>query len=113
MTRLAAICLAILPLTAHAQDAPQRGPHDEWTLDRITDDRAVVEFWNASPPNSGHIPDELVTDGLTVGLHVQITSGPETMTVLPPAGWVAIPPEVVVEDGALGRVVLYRGGVGM
>jgi len=84
-------------------------PADEFSLTRESDNLAIVEYWNADPPNSAHFPETLTDGDLTVEISVHISSGPETLIVTPPEGWVAIPPSVVVTDGETGTVELRRG----
>jgi hypothetical protein len=45
---------------------------------------------------------------LTVEIDLEITQGPEFMTVTPPEGWLAVPPTISVEDGEIGTVDLIR-----
>lgn len=101
----------LLPLAVgsalSAQNAPDRGP-DEWTLERVTDAHYRVGFYNAEPPASGIYPRSLTMGEMTVDIHIHVTSGPEILTVTPPPGWVALPPELPVEDGNIGWVeVIY------
>lgn len=81
---------------------------DEFTMERVTPDLALVEYWNSDTRQSAYAPRELTVGDLTVDLRLTITRGPEKLEVFPPAGWVADPPRVVVEDGAYGRIEVRR-----
>ncbi len=83
MNRLAlALCLLASP--AVAQPHPTHDmPRDEFSLDWITEDHAV-------------------------GLHLQMSSGPERLTVYPPEGWLAVPETIEVVDGQIGTVDVFR-----
>jgi len=108
MTRLA-IALALCAAPVAAQNWGDYSPPDEWTLEVLSDTYATVTFYNADPPASGYVPEFLSVGDLRVDLHVDITSGPETMTVTPPPGWRAVPEAVSVVDGDIGVVELFRG----
>jgi len=100
-----------IPTAAHGQgwQHPADRAVDEVTLEVHSSTFATVAFYNADPPNSAAFPPELVNGDLTVGIHVSITMGPETLVVTPPEGWVAIPAEISVADGDTGTVELRRG----
>lgn len=104
-----AILFGALATSAAAQTWEPQHPEDSWTLEYDGGDRATLQFYNADPPASGGFPAELTEDGLTVHLHVEISQGPEIMTVTPPEGWIAVPPVISVVDGETGIVELYRG----
>lgn len=108
MIRLALI-LALLASPVAAQNFGNWSPADEWTLDRDGPDRATISFYNSDPPSFGSFPAELVNGDLTVGIYVEISQGPEVMTVTPPEGWIAVPPVISVIDGETGTVELFRG----
>jgi len=95
------ILAALAAFPAHAAD--------EFTLEVHGEDHASVSFYNSHPPNSMFFPETLTNGGLTVGIHVHIGTGPETIEVHPPEGWVAIPPMLDVIDGEIGTVELRRG----
>ena len=102
--------LAAILFIAHAlsaQNAPNLAP-DEWTLERVSDSYYRVGFYNADPPASTGYPRYLVMGEMVVDLHLRITRGAETLIVLPPPGWEARPPELVVPEGSIGWVeVIY------
>ena len=110
MIRALALIVALVMMAPPAPAQTLRAP-DEFTLERLSDDRAYVEYWNADPPNSGYAPPELVVGELVVQIQVVIGAGggPETLIVTPPEGWIAIPPTIDVVDGDIGRVDLIRG----
>lgn len=56
---------------------------------------------------------DLTLDGLTVSVRVDRGLGllPDTMTVTPPAGFIAYPPEVTVPEGGAGTVLILLEGV--
>lgn len=84
-------------------------PPDEYRLERQSQDHAVLEYWNAFPPSSSYTPIDLSDGDLVVDIEVLITSGPETLTIFPPEGWIAVPPTVEVMDGDGARIDLFRG----
>lgn len=109
---LIVVFLLMGAVAAYAQEGSQ-SPHDEFVLDQEADHYATITFYNATPPASGGHPLTLTDGDLTVRLRLAIGMGPETLTVLAPEGWVAIPGSVTVEDGETGVIELFRGGLGM
>lgn len=105
---LLAAGLAAAPSFALGQNSPFLGPPDEWRLDRVSDHYATVEYYNSEARNSAIAPDTLTSDGLTVQIDLEITQGPEYLTVTPPEGWQAIPETIEVQDGTTGMVELIR-----
>ena len=103
-----ALGLVMMAERLNAQPFPTYGQPDEWTLDQIDPDRFEVQFHNAHPPRSSHYPETLNVPGMSVGLHIEIGSGPERMTVTPPEGWLALPPVIDVVDGDTGVVQIIR-----
>jgi hypothetical protein len=101
-----AVILAAMP--AYGQNSPFLGAPDEWTLDVHSAQHATVQYYNSAERNSGAAPGTLTSDGLTVEIDLEITQGPEFMTVTPPEGWLAVPPTISVEDGEIGTVDLIR-----
>jgi hypothetical protein len=53
---------------------------------------------------------DLTLDGLTVSVEALVGRGltPDRMTVFPPDGFIAEPPELDVDEDAVGRIVIYR-----
>ena len=99
---------------AFSQDMPIGSPYamppDEWSLERITSDHYRVEYWNSDAQSSGLHPQFLNMGEMTVDLQLRVTSGPEILTVIPPVGWEAMPPQIAVDDGSMGRVEIIRTG---
>jgi hypothetical protein len=112
LTFLAAVVFWCGP--AFSQDMPIGSPYamppDEWSLERITSDHYRVEYWNSDAQSSGLHPQFLNMGEMTVDLQLRITSGPEILTVIPPVGWEAMPPQIAVNDGSMGRVEIIRTG---
>ena len=94
--------------SAIAQDAPDIAFPDKHTLERITDDHYIVEYWNSEFRNSTPIVLELVYGTMTVTVAVTNTAGPETLAVTVPAGWIALPQSITVDDGSLGHIDIVR-----
>jgi hypothetical protein len=99
---------------AFSQDMPIGSPYamppDEWSLERITPNHYRLEYWNSEARTSGLHPQFLNMGEMTVDLQLRITSGPEILTVIPPVGWEAMPPQIAVDDGSMGRVEIIRTG---
>ena len=120
MNRLLVFSLSILAAVvfwcsaAFSQDMPIGSPYamppDEWSLERITSDHYRVEYWNSDTQSSGLYPQFLNMGEMTVDLQLRVTSGPEILTVIPPVGWEAMPPQIAVDDGSMGRVEIIRTG---
>lgn len=120
MNRLLVFSLSILAAVvfwcsaAFSQDmhigSPYAMPPDEWSLERITSDHYRVEYWNSDAQSSGLHPQFLNMGEMTVDLQLRVTSGPEILTVIPPVGWEAYPPQIAVDDGSMGRVEIIRTG---
>lgn len=109
---LIVVVLVMGGVAAHAQEGLQ-SPHDEFVLDQEAGHYATLSFYNADPPASGTYPLTLTDGDLTVRLRLGVGMGPETLTVIAPEGWVAIPGSIIVEDGETGVIELFRGGLGM
>ena len=56
---------------------------------------------------------DLTLGDLTVSVRIdaQLSMEPETMTVTPPAGYIAYPPEVTVQEGGAGTVLIIQDGM--
>lgn len=56
----------------------------------------------------------LTLDGLTVAVRIdaQLSMEPETMTVTPPPGFIAIPESVTVQEGEMGVVYIFEDAIG-
>ena len=54
----------------------------------------------------------LTLDGLTVEVRIDARADdiPDTMTVFPPPGYIAVPPKVTVREHEAGLIVIYEGG---
>jgi hypothetical protein len=75
---------------------------------------AFVEYYNSEDQMSAHFPRTLTAGDLTVQLELNITQGPEVLTVHPPPGWTVVGDATIsVADGDRGYVELIRGGQGM
>lgn len=120
MNRLLVFSLSILAAVVFwcsavfSQDMPIGSPYgmvpDEWSLERINPNHYRVEYWNSEARTSGLHPQFLNMGEMTVDLQIRITSGPEILTVIPPVGWEAMPPQIAVDDGSMGRVEITRTG---
>lgn len=106
--RALAVILA-LAAPAAAQDWPFDTPGDEFTLDRLSENYAVLEYWNSDFRNSDYAPPEITNGDLTVRLWLELFDGPEVLTVIAPEGWIAVPETISVIDGETGVVELFRG----
>lgn len=105
MTRLA-IALALCAAPVAAQDT--LGP-DEFSLEVLGPNEARVDYYNSADQQSGFAPPWLNNGDLSVALDLHITRGPETLTVTPPAGWVAYPSNTLtLADGEQGSIYLLR-----
>ena len=101
MTRLASI-LALLPVVAVAEP-------DEFSLEVLSENEARVDYYNSASQQSGSFPPWLNSGDMAVQLDLEITQGPETLTVTPPAGWVAYPTNrLTLDDGDMGSIYLIR-----
>ena len=94
--------------SAIAQDAPDIAFLDKHTLDRINEDHYIVEYWNSEFRNSTPIVLELEYGSMTVIVAVSNTAGPETLAVTVPAGWIALPQSITVDDGSMGHIDIVR-----
>ena len=56
---------------------------------------------------------DLTLAGLTVTVRIDalLSLEPETMTVTPPEGYIAVPAQVTVPEGGAGQIVIYEGGM--
>lgn len=77
--------------------------------------QAEVVFLNTELHNLASETFTLTLDGLTVTVTItpdRAYGQPDLMTVEPPEGFIAIPPEVVVPEEGVGRIVIYEGAIG-
>ena len=77
--------------------------------------KAEVVFLNTELHNLASETFELTLDGLTVTVTItpdRAYGQPDLMTVEPPPGFIAIPPELIVPENAAGRIVIYEGAIG-
>lgn len=106
---LAALAVSIaVPAWGQVPYSPNAAP-DEFSLTKHSDVHAVVEYHNSAARSSGKFPQTLTDTDLTVEIRVHVSEGPETLEVIPPDGWVAMPPFLDVLDGETGTVELRRG----
>jgi len=106
---------------AWGQGYPDQNPdsRDRFTMERMAEDFAYVEYHNSEAQKSGYFPRELeeqspgsFSDTLTVRIEMLINAGlndAEVLVVHPPAGWVAIPDRIEVVDGDTDIIELRRG----
>ena len=110
------ICLAATPVIADERHLwPGRGPGGgSWVeIHEPTEDHAVasVTFKNEEV----HTEDERITltyEGVEVVVVLDWQANDteaERLTVLPPAGYIALPPEIVVPEGERKTVHIYTG----
>jgi hypothetical protein len=103
-----AACVALLPGMSDTFEWGGTTNPSSVTLRQEDGALAVVEFVNTIVP--GFPTGFTLTAGeLTVTVDIEHFSGsiPETMTVHPPEGVVAVPPVLVVEDGTTGTIRLF------
>lgn len=106
--RLSLAFAALICTTPFVSSAQETRP-DEFSLEVLSANEARIDYWNSEDRQSGYAPRELTSEGITVGLHIDITMGPETLTVTPPAGWVALPTNsITVADGEMGSIYIVR-----
>ena len=111
------ICFVLAVLVIMSMPAPAQSPShthstrpDEVTLILLQPDHGVIEFWNSDAQTSFNQTRQLVDGDLTVDVSIAVgADGPETLTVMAPQGWLAIPPFIAVQDGEIGRIDLIRG----
>ncbi len=107
MTRLALI-LAMLPLPVVAETWQPWPGGSSVTLQPSEAIGAVSELLFKNSTNDGATRDYHVRD--MGGIRVEIvigTADPDTITVTPPEGFVAVPPEVTIRDGDQAVVLIY------
>jgi hypothetical protein len=112
------IPLLLFTSAAHGQPWPTESNSsqlDEFSLEREWGaPYAFVEYYNSEYQMSAHFPRTLTAGDLTVQLELNITQGPEVLTVHPPPGWTVVGDATIsVADGDRGYVELIRGGQGM
>lgn len=105
---LAAVAL-FLPATAAFPDTYRFGAAEiEWT-------GAEVIFRNDLTPSAGYPADfhRDMTNGFTVRVVIMQGSGlaPDIMMVIPPAGYIAVPESVTVEEHQEGVIVIALEGL--
>jgi hypothetical protein len=109
---LTLVAIVVLGGYAHAQGFPSHYTieADEFNLEVESDSYAFVEYYNSAARASGNgYPRTLTNGDLTVELRVTISNGPETLEVMPPEGWRAVPAFIDVLDGDTGVIELFRG----
>jgi hypothetical protein len=74
---------------------------------------AVISFQNDTLHQQMVETFELTLDGLTVTVRIDalLSLEPETMTVTPPEGYIAVPESVTVPEDGAGQIVIYIGGM--
>jgi hypothetical protein len=102
---LVALFIVVLGGYAHGQGFPEHQGLDEFSLDYVDCDHAVIRYYNSDPPNSARFPQHLDTTAtdcgdLRVDIKLTVTSGPELIEVYPPPGWIVVgEPFAHVTDG--------------
>lgn len=71
---------------------------------------AEIVFDNKTVHTDENVTFALTLDGLTVEVYAQVGRGltPDRMTVTPPDGFIAVPPELDVREDDVGVILLYR-----
>lgn len=75
---------------------------------------AEVVFLNSEIHSLESETFTLTLDGLTVTVTItpdRAYGQPDLMTVEPPPGYIAVPPELVVPEEGVGRVLIIEGGL--
>jgi hypothetical protein len=56
---------------------------------------------------------DLTHDGITVAIRIDARQGdvPDTMTVTPPLGFIAVPESITVDEGGAGVIHIYEEGM--
>ena len=112
---IAAFCIAFS--AAVAGDTYEWDDRTRATLQpsNIVGAQAEVVFLNTELHNLASETFELTLGDLTVTVTItpdRAYGQPDLMTVEPPPGFLAIPPEIVVPEEGVGRIVIYEGGIG-
>ena len=110
----AAFCIAFS--AAVAGDTYEWDDRTRATLQssNIVGAQAEVVFLNTELHNLASETFTLTLGDLTVTVTItpdRAYGQPDLMTVEPPPGFIAIPPEIVVPENAAGRIVIYEGGL--
>lgn len=110
----AAFCIAFS--AAVAQDTYTWDDRTRVTIQpsNIVGAEAEVVFLNTELHSLESETFELTLDGLTVTVTItpdRAYGQPDLMTVEPPPGFIAIPPELIVPENAAGRIVIYQAGM--
>ena len=109
--------LLLLSSPAVAQDTYTWDDRTRATLQpsNIVGAEAEVVFLNTELHSLESETFELTLDGLTVTVTItpdRAYGQPDLMTVEPPPGFIAIPPELIVPEDGVGRIVIYEGAIG-
>lgn len=111
----AIILTLLLALPAHAENVHTWGSPSlasTITLQPTNVEGAVAEivFDNRTVHADELARFDLTLDGLTVSVEALVGRGltPDRMTVFPPDGYIAEPPELDVDEDAVGRIVIFR-----
>ena len=111
----AAFCIAFS--AAVAGDTYEWDDRTRATLQasNIVGAQAEVVFLNNELHSLEHETFTLTLGDLTVTVTItpdRAYGQPDLMTVEPPPGFIAIPPELIVPEEGVGRIVIYEGGIG-
>lgn len=113
LTLTAVFCAAFS--AAVAKDTHMWGPTAYVTIQPSTRPGVLAEvhFVNDTMHTMMVETFDLTLGDLTVSVRIdaQLSMEPETMTVTPPAGYIAYPPEVTVPEGGAGTVLILLEGV--
>ena len=102
------LAFILFTTSAIAQNAPDNSSPDEYTLERVTDDHYRVDYWNSESLSSTPSIVVMTNGPMTVIATVIPSAGPETLELIVPAGWVAIPESIEVDDGSFGSINIIR-----
>lgn len=110
----AAFCVAFS--AAIAQDTYTWDDRTRATLQpsNIVGAQAEVVFLNSEIHNLASETFELTLGDMTVTVTItpdRAYGQPDLMTVEPPPGFIAIPPELVVPEEGVGRILIIEGGL--
>lgn len=99
---------ATLAFPAFGQGYPDMNDLDTFDIEQMDENTAIVTYYNSASQSSGRKPDTLSTDLVTVGIELDVTSGPETIYVKPDDGWIAYPPQMSADDGETVQIKVIR-----
>ena len=98
-----------------ALSGPAMAETHQFGLASVTFDGRTVTFANDMTPREGFPQDFSVdlTNGITVQVIImqEFGSAPDTMHVIPPSGYIAIPESVTVEEWESGHILVVPEGL--